>query len=438
MLGVFGIWWEIGNGGHPALAVTLVVSCLALEMILSGVSRYKTHRFTSTLNNFSVGILVGTLTIVFPIANFLLYVQIFDRWRLIEVPADSLWAPIVALLAFDFTHYWAHRAAHRINLIWAAHIVHHQSEDFNLSVGARIAVHGFFDFWCHLPLALFGISPALYFVAQAVFQVWQFTTHAAIRRSFGPIERILITPATHSVHHACNTEYLDKNYGGVFSIWDQLFGTYAAFDAKIEARFGTVRGMQSWNPVMAIAAPWIELVKLSVRSRSLSELARIWFGNPNHWNEVHAREQKRAPRVARSASWNLYALFQSIPLLLAAAVLGVYLRASSSIAVQATSWAFIAVSMCCVGAVLDGARWARVLEPARLLALSLLPASIMLVPEFSARFLHFPWLATPSNVWSAIVLSTAFGLSSIVWFRHLHAEPHRDEALPRIAFAQTE
>lgn len=356
--------------------------------------------------------MLGCVAFVHPLFNWNWYLELFGSWRLTDFPADSSLALALTIVLYDFAFYWAHRISHRVNLLWAAHVVHHQSEDFNLSVGFRLALHPIFYFFFYLPLALLGVPPRVFVAAGLLHALWQFLTHAHISRSMGVVERIFVTPATHSIHHATNDAYLDKNYGGMFSLWDQLFGTYAAFDPGVRAHYGTVRGMRSWNPVSAIFGPWLELIKLSFQVRSPAELLRVWFGKPSDLHEMLGRLDQRRP-PARRSGLNLYVVAQIMPLGLVVLCLMLDERVMS-LGARALSLGFIALTLGCVCSLLDHTRWARLLEASRLVGLALLPALLLVVPGFSPRVSYF--MQTPAGVWLATAACIAFAGSSLAWF----------------------
>jgi sterol desaturase/sphingolipid hydroxylase (fatty acid hydroxylase superfamily) len=134
---------------------------------------------------------------------------------------------LALFIATDFVWYWYHRLAHTINIFWCVHVVHHQSEDFNYTVSARITVLQAFvrtGFWSVLPLA--GFSAEMITSILLVHEVYPFFVHTQLIGKMGILEHIIVTPSHHRVHHACNDEYLDKNYGDVLIIWDKLFGTF--------------------------------------------------------------------------------------------------------------------------------------------------------------------------------------------------------------------
>ena len=158
---------------------------------------------------------------------------------------------IICVILADITYYWEHRFMHRVNFAWATHTVHHSSPFFNISVAYRFGpMDGIWPLLFHLPLALLGFHPFVIFFAEIFVQVYQTVLHTeAIRKLPRPIEAIMNTPSHHRVHHGSNERYLDKNYAGIFIIWDRMFGTFAREDEKVV--YGLVTPIESVNPFVA-------------------------------------------------------------------------------------------------------------------------------------------------------------------------------------------
>lgn len=192
-----------------------------------------------------------------------------------------LW--IFAFVAVDFLYYWWHRASHRVNLLWAAHGVHHQSEDYNLAVALRQSIlTAFTAVPFYLPLAILGVPPVVFFLCSALNTLYQFWIHTRLVGKLGPLEWVWNTPSHHRVHHGINPQYIDKNHAGVFIVWDRIFGTFE--EEKEEPEYGTVQPFASADPLWANVEP---LVKLAQRSAALSGLDRwkVWWAPPD-WGQT--------------------------------------------------------------------------------------------------------------------------------------------------------
>ncbi len=170
----------------------------------------------------------------------------------LHLSATSWWAWVLGLVVTDFCYYWAHRADHRVRLLWTAHSVHHSSQYFNLSTAIRLPwVHpaaGIVRGFAWVPAALLGFPAWMIFLLQTIGLLYQFPIHTQrIRTLPRPIEFLFNTPAHHRVHHGSNQPYIDKNYGGVFIIWDRLFGSFAAETEPI--RYGLTKNIGTDNPL---------------------------------------------------------------------------------------------------------------------------------------------------------------------------------------------
>lgn len=184
-------------------------------------------------------------------------------YRLLDVPV-TWWAVVLCFIGDDFFYYWFHRTAHRIRWFWASHVIHHSSQHYNLSTALRQTWTGFFSlsFAFRLPLFLIGFPVKMILFCAGLNLVYQFFIHTEVvkRLPFG-LESWLNTPSHHRVHHGTNARYLDRNYGGVFIIWDRLFGTFEAeLDAE-PARYGIVKNLASFNPLWVASHEWLGIAR---------------------------------------------------------------------------------------------------------------------------------------------------------------------------------
>jgi hypothetical protein len=224
----------------------------------------------------------------------LAYVWIYRNARVVELRRWPILAWSVAFLGVDLAYYCWHRASHRVNALWAAHIVHHQSEDYNLAVALRQAVltpltHMPFS----LPLAFLGVPPLVAGVCGAVSTLYQFWIHTETVGRLGPLEVVLNTPSHHRVHHARNPGYLDRNYGAVLIVWDRLFGTFV--EERERPDYGITTPLRSFNPLWAQVHYWIDLARLSRAGQRWRDRLAVWLEPPER---TAARAQAAAPHVA--------------------------------------------------------------------------------------------------------------------------------------------
>jgi alkylglycerol monooxygenase len=205
---------------------------------------------------------------------------------------NSLLTYIIAFLALDFAGYWIHRIQHEYNLFWNNHIIHHSSEEYNLACALRQSISEILKLFAVflLPAALLGV-PTMVIAIVAPLQLFaQFWYHTQHIHKMGFLEKIIVTPSHHRVHHAINPEYLDKNYSQIFIIWDKLFGTFQAELAEIKPVYGITRPVQTWNPIkINFLHIWL-LCKDAWRTRSWKDKLRIWL-MPTGWRPADVVEK---------------------------------------------------------------------------------------------------------------------------------------------------
>jgi len=186
---------------------------------------------------------------------------------------------VIAFFALDFAGYWTHRIAHEYNIFWNNHIVHHSSEEFNLACALRQSISSIFKIFAIflLPAAFLGVPPEVIGVVAPLHLFAQFWYHTQHIHSLGILEKIIVTPAHHRVHHAINPEYLDKNYGQIFIFWDKWFGTFQEERADIPAVYGVTRPVQTWNPIkINFMHLWL-LIQDAWRAKNWGDKLKIWF-----------------------------------------------------------------------------------------------------------------------------------------------------------------
>lgn len=255
---------------------------LGLEYFVAK-SKKQEHLFNyeSSVTNISVGIAERLLNLLITGSFYGLYHYMFEHFALWQIP-NAWWVWVLLLLTTDLVWYWYHRLGHEVNLFWGAHIVHHQSEEFNYTVSARITTIQAIVrnvFWCLLPLA--GFHPAMVMAILVVHGTYSFFTHTQMIGKLGWLEHILITPSHHGVHHASNPKYLDKNYGDIFVFWDKLFGTFQIEDEKEKPIYGITHPLKSNSFLWQHFHYYAELFEACRRSGSVWTSFKIIFGKPD-------------------------------------------------------------------------------------------------------------------------------------------------------------
>ena len=237
--------WELYLGD---LFFVLSLGFLAFELVRYGLR--KTLNWTlagDTVTNFITMALSLGIGYVLLGALYLSAYAYFHQFAIFDIGVNWVTVVICVVLA-DLAYYWEHRFTHRVGIAWATHTVHHSSPFFNISVAYRFGpLDGLWPIFFHVPLVLVGFNPFVVFFAEALVLLYQTALHTeVIGRLPKPIEAVMNTPSHHRVHHGTNDEYVDKNYGGIFIIWDRMFGTFA--EEKEKVVYGITEPIESVNP----------------------------------------------------------------------------------------------------------------------------------------------------------------------------------------------
>jgi hypothetical protein len=205
---------------------------------------------------------------------------------------SGFWTYFFAFVALDFSGYWTHRIAHQYNLFWNNHIVHHSSEEFNLACALRQSISVFFRIFTFLllPAAVLGVPGHVIAVVAPLHLFAQFWYHTQHIGRLGVLEKILVTPSHHRVHHAINPEYIDRNYSQIFIVWDKLFGTFQEEREDIPPVYGITRPVRTWNPIRINFQHIWQLILDAWRTQSLRDKLRIWF-MPTGWRPDDVKEK---------------------------------------------------------------------------------------------------------------------------------------------------
>ena len=198
---------------------------------------------------------------------------------------EPLWASVLlAILVQDFSGYWLHRLNHRVNIFWNRHVIHHSSEEFNLACALRQSISETVHFGAILmiPAAIFGVPAKIFGFLAPIHLFMQFWYHTKLINKMGLLEKIIVTPSHHRVHHAINPEYIDKNYGQILIIWDKLFGTFQPELSSVKPVFGILRPVRTWNPVIINYKHLWQLIQDAYHAKNLWDKLRIWF-MPTGW-----------------------------------------------------------------------------------------------------------------------------------------------------------
>lgn len=366
---------------YLAYAIPLFVLLMVIEFWITKKQGRKLHNFQDTIANLNVGI-AERLTDCFTAGIFyFVYDYLNQHFGIFNIQSGVIsW--VALFLVTDLLWYWYHRLGHEVNILWGLHIVHHQSEEFNFTVSARITIFQAIArtfFWSLLPII--GFSAEMITVVLLVHGIYPFFTHTRTVGKLGFLEYILVTPSHHRVHHACNEQYLDKNYSDMFIIWDKIFGTFA--EEVEEPVYGLTKPIKSYSFLWQHFHYLLELLYACKQTPSLKGKLRILLSKPETLdpNIRELLEPKFLVQVAQEVSstrFRNYIVIQ-ISVVLVSLFYLIYNQEQLPTLVQVFTSLIILVTLVNCGAILEQRRWVFYLEYSRLLLF--IPISVSLFPN---------------------------------------------------------
>lgn len=243
---------------------------IGLELLMQYMTKSPLYRLNDAVTNINCGITQQLVGVIFKTALFFFYLFIYTELRIATIP-NTWYNWILLFIGVDFFYYLFHRYAHEIAVFWGSHAVHHQSEEYNLSVALRqSAVQAFFSFWFYLPLAFLGFDPMAFLTIASIQTLYQFWIHTRlIKKMPAWFEYVFNTPAHHRVHHATDPKYIDKNHGGTLIIFDRIFGTF--IEEQEEPHYGVTKPIRTWNPVTANIEYYKWLIDVFLKSKGIDK-----------------------------------------------------------------------------------------------------------------------------------------------------------------------
>ncbi|MDC0030011.1 sterol desaturase family protein, partial [Pseudomonadota bacterium] len=241
-------------------AVPFFLLAILIELAYGIIKKNNTYRLNDAISSLFMGSLrSANKLIIMSFGGYIFYVIETHNglWRM-DASSPLVW--IFAFVVYDFFYYWFHRMSHERQLFWASHVAHHQSEDYNLSTALRQTGTGAFVTWVFfIPVFLIGVPSYVFVSVASVNLIYQFWVHSEHIPKLGWYEKFFITPSNHRVHHAQNENYIDKNYGGVFIIWDRMFGTYKEEDHETPI-YGIRGKINTFNPIWANLHIYVKMI----------------------------------------------------------------------------------------------------------------------------------------------------------------------------------
>ena len=392
------------------LSIPIFFILIGIELLIERFTHKDLYRFPDAIANISCGITSQLSGLFLTFLGIGVYTILFEKFAFFSLqPTWYYW--LVLFLLVDLAYYWGHRMSHEVNLFWGGHVVHHQSEEYNLSVALRqSSLQTVWTFAFNLPIALLGFDPLHFVLVSAFNTLYQFWIHTETIGKMGWFEYIFYTPSHHRVHHGRNPKYIDKNHAGSLIIWDKMFGTFQPEEEK--PTYGITKPINSWNPVFANISHYVEMSKDMKRIPSWSDKIKYMFMKPG-WLPASLGGYRAAPEIDPSVHkkyetpapmlLNLYVFFQFV-LCLGGASLFLFFAKEFTLPEKAFISLLITVVVVNCGVLFENRSWAVFAERMR----------IFLYPALLA-------ILTYVNGWSIwlYLLSATYFIISIAWFNFI-------------------
>jgi sterol desaturase/sphingolipid hydroxylase (fatty acid hydroxylase superfamily) len=402
------------NVNPIVLSIPIFFILIGIELLVERFTNQKLYKLPDAIANLSCGItsqLSGLFLKIFAIG---IYQYLFEHFALFTWEPNWLYW-IVLILLVDLAYYWAHRMSHEINLFWGGHVVHHQSEEYNLSVALRqSSLQVIWTFGFTLPIAFLGFDTFDFALIAAFNTLYQFWIHTeTIKKLPRWFEFIFNTPSHHRVHHGRDPKYIDKNHAGSLIIWDRMFGTFQEEEEK--PTYGITKPINSWNPVWANMSHYAEMTNDLKQIPKWTDRAKYLFKKPG-WLPEYMGGYRAAPPVDKSSykkyetpagvSLNWYVLFQYV-LCLAGTSMFLFNASKFSLPEKILITSLVSIVVVNCGVLFEQRAWIKWAEWTR----------IILYPLLLSAFTY--WNGWP--VWWHLV-SFTYLLISFTWFYSLQKQ----------------
>ena len=388
------------------LSIPIFFTLIGLEVAWDQLKGRGLYRLGDSLANIGCGIMdqsTGLFSKVLVVAAYTAMFHLTTAWRPWELQATpAVW--VATFVLSDLAYYWAHRLSHGVNILWIGHVVHHQSEDYNLAVALRQSVlQKVLLMWVYWPLALAGFPPEIFLTCMAVNLLYQFWIHTELIDTLGPLEWVMNTPSHHRVHHGRNPEYIDRNHAGVFIVWDRMFGTFQK--ELVKPTYGITRPTDTFNPVHAQWKPVVDLWNDLKRIPNWRDRLRFLFAAPGWYPDsmggrqappaISGLEEKYDPRPSNAVAALLIARWL---LLLIVALLVLEAKDSLTPLQLASVLVWVFAALAAVGELWNNG-WSK-----KRLALAWL-VDVTFVPAAAAVGGKSPWIYA---LWICLALASAW------------------------------
>lgn len=398
------------------LSIPIFFILMGIELFIERISHQKLYRLNDTVANLSCGITSQVSGLFMRVLAIGVYVVLYDNFALFAFTPNWFYWLMLFLLA-DLAYYWAHRMSHEINLFWGGHVVHHQSEEYNLSVALRqSSFQVVWTFAFSLPLAIIGFDPVHFALMSALITLYQFWIHTELIHKMGWFEYIFNTPSHHRVHHGRNPKYIDKNHAGTLIIWDKIFGTFQEEEER--PTYGITKPVNSWNPVWATFSHYVDMTKDLQRITKWSDRVKYLFKKPG-WLPDYLGGQQAIPEINKDTykkydtpggmSLNLYVIFQYV---LAIAGTALFLFNTQHFTLPEKAFISILISIVVVncGVLFENKPWVNLAEWLRIISYPALLAVVVYLYSLSFWF---------------YVLAAGYFILSALWFYRITKQQQR-------------
>ncbi len=389
------------------LSIPIFFILIGIEVLVERLSHRKLYRLPDSIANLSCGITSQLSGIFFRVLAVGVYEVLFSNFALFQLERNWIyWTALFFLV--DLGYYWAHRMSHEINLFWGGHVVHHQSEEYNLSVALRqSSFQVVWTFFFYLPLAFAGFETTDFLLISAFNTLYQFWIHTETINRMGWFEYVFNTPSHHRVHHGRDPKYIDKNHAGTLIIWDKMFGTFQEEEER--PTYGITKPINSWNGVWANFSHYATMAQELKAIRSWSDKIRYLFNKPG-WLPESMGGYRPAPAVDKAhyqkydtpapMVLSYYTLFQYV-ICLAATAFFLFNQSAFTMGEKAIVAVLISITVVNCGVLFEQKAWVYISEWLRI---TLYPTALIALTLYNGWSVYF------------IAVAAAYLVISVIWF----------------------
>lgn len=273
------------------IAIPIFTILVLTELLYGRLVKNQTHNAMDTISGLSSGV-TNTVKDSFGVVLIILSYPFLANSLAVVQLENTILIYFIGFIAIDFASYWNHRLSHRVNYFWNRHVIHHSSEEFNLACALRQSISNFIGLFplFLIPAAFLGVPPKVIATIAPIHLFMQFWYHTRHIPKLGFLEYIIVTPSQHRVHHAINPEYIDKNLGAIFCIWDRMFGTFQEELDDVPPVYGVLKPAQTWNPIKINFQHLWTLIVDAWHTNSWKDRLIIWF-KPTGWRPADVRDK---------------------------------------------------------------------------------------------------------------------------------------------------